>query len=345
MKHYRASLPANQELISRQNLTVGVMLLTLGALGATPAAPAVPCETSARLARKACTFDAKDNLFETRAICAHLSDTGERSECRSDAAAERQDSLRECDAVFQSRMDFCAMSAEDFYDPDFDKSMFTKTFDNANPYFPIAVGNEWTFEGDGETVVVRVLPATKRVSKVTCVVVNDVVSDDEGRLIEDTDDWYAQARNGDVYYCGENAKDYEYFRGDNPQEAELVAIDGSFKHGTDLAKAGILMFASPEVGTTYRQEFALGDAEDGATILSTSYRYGHDPALDRLVPRDLADLLCDGDCLVTHDFNLLEPGSTELKYYAPGIGTFLEVGGNEVVRLVSCNVDPRCEAL
>lgn len=314
------------------------------ALLSASAAQAGPCEKSARLARKACGFDVRDDLYETRAICAHLSNAEERAECLDEADEEREENLEECDAVFDSRMEFCAASGERYYDPAFDKSMFTNTFDNANPYFPLAVGNQWTYEGGDETTVVSVLPETKRISRVNCLVVNDIVSED-GRLIEDTDDWYAQARNGDIYYCGENAKDYEYFRGDSPQVAELVEIDGSFKHGFNRAKAGILMFAAPQVGTVYRQEFSLGDAEDGAEVLSTTYRHGDNAALDRRVPKDLADLFCAGDCLVTTDFNLLEPGGVELKYYAPGVGLFLEVGGKDVTRLVECNVDPRCDDL
>lgn len=320
-----------------------IALLMTGFLLAPPA-EAGPCEKSARLARKACGFDVKDDVYETRAICAHLSKSGERADCLDEVEDERDDATEECDDIFEARMDFCASTGERYYDPAFDKSMFTNTFDNANPYFPLAVGNEWTLEGDGETVIITVLPETKRVGKVNCLVVNDVVSE-EGQLIEDTDDWYAQAHNGDIYYCGENAKDYAYFKGDKPQVAELVEIDGSFKHGVNRAKAGILMFAAPVVGTSYRQEFALGDAEDGAEVMSTTYRHGADPALDKRVPKALADLFCAGDCLVTRDFNLLEPGPDELKYYSPGVGLFLEIGGKDVTRLVSCNVDPRCDEL
>ena len=54
---------------------------------------------------------------------------------------------------------------------------------------------------------------------------------------------------------------------------------------------------------------------------------------------------CRFDVKVTREFNLTEPGSTELKYYAPGVGVFLEVAGRDVVRLVECNVDPRCDDL
>ena len=65
------------------------------------------------------------------------------------------------------------------------------------------------------------------------------------------------------------------------------------------------------------------------------------------MPPKLAKLLCTGDCVVTRNFSLLEPGAFERKYYAPGIGVFLEVepGHGEVVRLVKCNVDPRCALL
>lgn len=321
----------------------GALFAVLTLLASAPAA-AGPCQKSAKQARKACRFDVKDNLFEQRAICAHISGLGDREECLADADDEADEGGEECQDVFDARVDFCAASGEHRYDPDFKRGMFTDVFANQNPYWLLSPGNEWTLEDGDETIVVRVLPATKRIGKVDCIVVNDVVSED-GELIEDTDDWYGQAKNGDVWYCGENAKDYEYFDGDQPREAELVEIDGSFKHGVNGAKAGIAMFAAPRVGDVYRQEFALGDAEDGAEVLSTTYSYGDGSGLDRRVPRELAELMCNGDCVVTRDFNLLEPGGTELKYYAPGIGVFLEVSGRDVVRLVECNVDPRCDEL
>jgi len=63
-------------------------------------------------------------------------------------------------------------------------------------------------------------------------------------------------------------------------------------------------------------------------VLSTTYEFGADSELDRLVPQKLA----------------LEPGISARKYFAPGIGFFLEVKPNtgDVVQLVDCNVDPRC---
>lgn len=42
------------------------------------------------------------------------------------------------------------------------------------------------------------------------------------------------------------------------------------------------------------------------------------------------------------EFSPLEPDVVERKYYSPGVGVFLEVGPDEVVQLVGCNVDPKC---
>ena len=53
---------------------------------------------------------------------------------------------------------------------------------------------------------------------------------------------------------------------------------------------------------------------------STTYRFGADPTLDEGVPRQLAERLCPGECMVTKNISLLEPGITERKYYAWGIG-------------------------
>jgi hypothetical protein len=98
----------------------------------------------------------------------------------------------------------------------------------------------------------------------------------------------------------------------------------------------------------YRQESSLGNAEDIAEVLSTTYAFGHDPELDQFVPQPLAALLCSGDCVVTKEFSATSgPGNFERKYYARGIGLFIEVKPDtgKAVPLVSCNFDPRCNGL
>jgi len=169
----------------------------------------------------------------------------------------------------------------------------------------------------------------------------------DGDLTEDTDDWYAHAKDGNTWYFGEETKDFESFQGDNPVLPELVSIDGSFKAGRDGDKPGIIFLASPTPGAVYTEEFSLGNAEDVTVILSTTYAFGNDADLDQSVPPLLAQHLCMlGDCVVTKNFSLLEPGIFARKYYARGIGVFLEVESEgPVSQLVSCNLDPRCGAL
>ena len=155
------------------------------------------------------------------------------------------------------------------------------------------------------------------------------------------------SRDGTVWYCGEEVKDYESVDGDDPRRPELVSIDGSFKTGRDGDKPGVIFQASPSPGESYLEEFSLGNAEDVTDVLSTTYGFGADAELDRFVPPALAQLLCAGDCVVTRNYSLLEPGVSARKYYARDVGFFLEVSPDtgEVTQLVGCNVDPRCASL
>jgi hypothetical protein len=176
-----------------------------------------------------------------------------------------------------------------------------------NPFFPLAVGSVRTYEkmtDEGlEQVVVEVTADTKVILGVTCVVVRDTVTLD-GEVIEDTFDWFAQDMDGNVWYLGEDSKEYE--------DGMVVSTEGSWEAGVDGALAGIIMWGAPVVGTTYRQEFYEGEAEDMGTVI----------ALDAMVTVPWGAF---AGCLETEDFTPLEPGHVEAKYYAPGIGLVLEV--------------------
>jgi hypothetical protein len=307
------------------------------------------CTGTATAMFEACRSEGEPDHWKAVAVCSNMEDDEERGECFDEIAEERREEGRLCRAQLAARRSLCDVLGEDRYEPDFDPRLFDSDFtrlSRPNRYYPLTVGARWDFAAPDETITVEVLNKTKLVEGVTCIVVNDKVSVG-GRIVEDTDDWIAQARNGDVYYCGEEVKDFETFSGDAPEEPELVSIDGSFKTGRDGDKPGILFRGAPLRGELYRQEFSLGNAEDVAEVLTTTYAFGRDSELDRFVPRALADLLCPGDCVVTREYTPLEPGAVELKYYAARIGKFLEVNpetGN-VVRLVACNVDSRCNAV
>lgn len=304
------------------------------------------CTQTALLQWVACGNEVADGHFEALAKCENLGDRGERWECVVEARAEAQDAKSLCREQRNARKAVCGLVGEGRYDPDFDPDDFRTVFDDANPFLPLQVGNRWQYAGGGETIEVEILDEVKNVEGVPCITRRDVVFE-EGVLLEDTDDWIALHEDGDGWYCGEIARNFELFEGDDPPVAELVDVGGSWKAGRDGAKAGVFVPADAPEGLSYRQEWLAGEAEDVATVLSRTYRYGDDPALDAHVPQALADLLCDGDCMVTRDFTPIEPDVDELKYYAPGIGFFLEVkpAEGEVLQITGCNMDARCAVL
>jgi hypothetical protein len=206
------------------------------------------------------------------------------------------------------------------YAPELDPADFVDVIDN--PYFPLAVGSRWVYEGEAdelgqvEHIEVVVLPERKEVLGISATVVRDTVSVG-GVVQEDTYDWYAQDTDGNVWYLGEDVKNYE--------DGKLVDTDGSFEAGVDGALPGIVMLAHPKVGDAYRQEFYVGEAEDLGEVVSVGG--------DKTVPAGRYS-----DVLVTKDWNPLEPEVIEQKTYAPGVGVIFEehlAGGTGTSALIS----------
>lgn len=187
------------------------------------------------------------------------------------------------------------------YPVELDPADFVATIDH--PFWPMAIGNAWVYretdaEGAEQRVEVTVTDDTKEIEGITATVVHDVVSED-GELVEDTLDWYAQDAAGNIWYLGEDTKEYE--------GGEVVSTEGSWTAGVDGAQAGILLPADPKVGMTYRQEYYAGEAEDAADILS----------LDEHVEVPFGTY--DG-VLMTKDYTPLDPDVVEHKFYARGVG-------------------------
>src|SRR4051794_10960272 len=90
------------------------------------------------------------------------------------------------------------------YTPHLDPASFVA--DVTNPWFPLPTGATWTYEGSENGTTerddVRVLPQRKTIMGIPAVVVRDSVTTG-GKVAEDTFDWYAQDRQGNVWYLGE----------------------------------------------------------------------------------------------------------------------------------------------
>ena len=332
----------------RGGLAFGSVVVLCGALAGVEGAQAAGyCTQTADTLLDACKASVTDDGLVGTAICINIEDTKAHTDCLDDLADSQAEASQLCDDQHDTRLAACGVLGEDRYDPDFSPARFDnpKRPSHPNPYFPLGVGKHWEYRTTTQVNTVDIVNETKRIAGVDCIVFRDLVFEG-GFLIEATDDWYVPGKDGSVWYFGEETGEYETFKGDNPQRAELVNIDGSFKAGRDGAKPGIIALASPRAGDVYLEEFSLGNAEDVTESTSTTYSYGQDPVLDEHVPAAVAQRFCNGDCIVTRNYSLLEPGLFARKYYARGIGTILEVENTgEVVQLVSCNFDRRCANL
>ena len=306
------------------------------------------CSATAAGLYMACKAQTTGDAFVAKAKCLNVTDAPDRAQCVKDGKSEKADASDTCRKMRDGRRAACRLLGENAYDPTADQALYDDphALAHANPYFPLTIGNHWEYRSALETDTVDIVDEIKLINGVRCVVARDIVGKPTGEA-EHTNDWYAQAKDGNTWYFGEETADFATFPGDDPQLLELVSDEGSFKWGRNRDKGGIIFLASPKVGDVYLEEFSLANAEDVTEVLSTTYSYGAGGDLDQLVPAALARAVCAGDCVVTKNYSLLEPGDFARKYYAKGIGVFLEVEpeSGEVVRLVKCNVDPRCASL
>jgi carboxymethylenebutenolidase len=171
-----------------------------------------------------------------------------------------------------------------------------------NPYFTLTPGRTLVYESIAEEGIERNEVYTTYDRRVVLGISAVVVWDRvwlNGSLIEDTKDWFAQDKEGNVWYLGEDSKEIA--------AGKVVSTHGSWESGVDGAQPGIIMKANPVVGDTYRQEFYSGEAEDVGEVIalgvSVSVPYGFFTG-----------------CLKTNDTTRLEPGFEEHKTYCPAVG-------------------------
>lgn len=193
-------------------------------------------------------------------------------------------------------------NSADAYTVEINPNDFVATVDN--PYFPRIPGTRSVYEGmtaDGlERVEIEILHETREVMGIQATIMHDVVYLD-GELVEETYDWFAQDKHGNVWYLGEDVDNYE--------DGVLKDHDGAWEAGVDGALPGIVMFANPanHIGETMRQEYYAGNAEDQADILSATKQI--------TVPVGSFE-----NVVQTYDYTPLDPEAQEHKFYAAGIG-------------------------
>jgi len=204
------------------------------------------------------------------------------------------------------------------YSPTIDPANFVSRIDNR--YFPLVPGTAFHYRGySGDTAQTDdmvVTYATKKILGVTCTVVRDTVAED-GKPVERTFDWYAQDKDGNVWYLGENSLEMKNGR--------FVRASDSWESGVNGARPGIIIEGHPKSGDIYRQEYyPPGGALDQALVLRAH------PTV--VVPSGRYER-----SLATVEWSPVEP-QLEKKWYAAGVGEIREQvvqGGHEAFQLVA----------
>jgi hypothetical protein len=184
-----------------------------------------------------------------------------------------------------------------------------------NPYLPLTPVTTYVYEAEEEDGLVRneitVTPDTKVILGITCTVVYDVewiyVEDlDTWFMTEETFDWHTTDDAGNVWYFGEDTREYLYDDDWNPAPP-FWTTEGSWEAGVDGAEPGIVMLAEPMPGLSYRQEYYEDEAEDMGKVLR----------LNAIVSVEYGDF---ENCVKTKEWSRLELGTIEHKYYAEWLG-------------------------
>jgi hypothetical protein len=258
------------------------------------------CQLTSHDGLNSCNKGAQGDYWTAVGLCANISDQGSRQACHQKAKSDYQSALTSCRDQFTERQQICQKVGGGPYDPTIDPANYTANIDN--PYFPLKPGTTYIYEGPTSQGFIHtefaVTSNTKLIDGVTCVEVHDQVFTD-GELSEDTLDWFAQDKDGNVWYFGEDS--------DELVNGRVSSLGGSWQGGVNGASPGIVMQAHPKVGAFYRQEFLLNTAEDTAGVLDLNQTV--------TVPAGTFH-----HCLETQEITGLEPGALEHKFYARGIG-------------------------
>ena len=197
---------------------------------------------------------------------------------------------------------------------DLEEPSFTHPSAVTNPLFPISAQERLiqfgVDEGESLRIESSLMPETKRIDwngQEIDAVVSQVVAYADGRILEVTYDFFAQDDEGNVWYFGEDVLNYE--------NGEVADTDGTWLAGED-GPPGMIAPANPTVGDVFRPENIPGLVFEEVTITATgvTVRGPRGPVSGAIATSEL-----------------LEDGSRETKYFAPGYGEFSALSGTEYV--------------
>jgi len=149
------------------------------------------------------------------------------------------------------------------------------------------------------TLVITVLPQTKKVDGVDCAIVEERETKN-GKLEEVSRNFFAiDKKTGDLYYFGEEVDIYK--------DGKVVDHEGAWMSGQNEARFGMLVPGHPRIGQRYQAEIAPKVAMDRCEVKDTNATVAT-PMLGTF-----------RNCLKIDETTPLEKGVSH-KVYAPSVG-------------------------
>lgn len=209
--------------------------------------------------------------------------------------------------------------------PVFDPSAFAPGAVITNPWFPLGPGYSREYSGvaqdkDGNPVVERNVLTFVGAGPVLAGVQTVMVLDNAwvGTVhVEEAKDFYAQDRDGNVWYLGEDVTNFNY-----DDAGVLTGTDshGAWRVGVNGAQPGYAMPAAPVPGLAYEQEHSpLDEAMDVGEIM----------ALDGALSGPTGSYSA---VLMVFETSSIDPDLREVKYYAKGVGMIRVEEGVDAAR-------------
>ncbi|MGH2945111.1 MAG: hypothetical protein ACRDPC_02380 [Solirubrobacteraceae bacterium] len=188
----------------------------------------------------------------------------------------------------------------------FDRANFGHPATGASPWLPLKPGTQWVREGSTlvgdrkvpHQVTVTVTDVYRVIDGVRTVAVLDYEVD-SGQISQESLDYMAEDRDGNVWVLGGYTEEYEGGRFVSAEDAWLSGVKG--------AKFGLLVPAEPRVGSP-PYAVAAPDAEERDVAEVVKVRARH------CVP-----FKCFDDVLIVREGKESNPDN-ELKYYARDVG-------------------------
>jgi len=193
---------------------------------------------------------------------------------------------------------------------------FSHAREITNSFLPLASLQQDILESKSERVERTAKPEVKKSFVIAGQTVEALAVEDkeftDGKLTEITLDYFAQDDAGTVYYLGEDVDEYK--------NGSISGHNGGWLLGKETQKPGVLLPAHPKVGDKFMSEDVPKITWEKDAVISVGETVA--------VPAGTYE-----NCLKVKE--RASDGTTEYKYYAPGIGCIKEVESDGEVALKS----------